>query len=305
MRYLSYAWSLILVFALTACGESATSEAADQDQPEATEESANTGEDEAEAEPLSATAFAEANPTVTTQEITYATDETEMKGYLAYNGEVDGKRPGVLVIHEWWGHNDYARKRAEMLADLGYVALAVDMYGEGQQADHPEDAGKFASAVFSNMDEAKARFAQALSVLKAHPMVDGDKMAAIGYCFGGSVALSMANAGYDLDAVAAFHSGVALPIMPDAETSTKAAVLVANGADDPFISLESVVAWTKAMDEAEIPHEYVSYDDTKHAFTDPGATAKGIEFDLPLAYNEASDRDAWKKLQELLNSAFK
>lgn len=250
-------------------------------------------------------AYAAVAPEVEGQEIEYATSDTKMNGYLAFDSKISGKRPGILVIHEWWGHNEYARRRAEMLADLGYVALAVDMYGEGKKADHPQDAGKFSSAVFANMDEAKARFEQALKTLKAHPMVDGDKIAAIGYCFGGSVALTMANAGYDLDAVAAFHSGVTLPIMPDAEQAFDTKVLVANGAADPFIKAEDVVSWSKAMDAAHADYEYIAYPETKHAFTDPGATAKGATFNLPLEYNEKSDIDSWIKLQELLDKAFK
>ncbi len=139
------------------------------------------------------------------QEISYSTDSTDMKGYLAYDANHDGKRPGVIVIHEWWGHNQYVRDRANKLAELGYVAFALDMYGDGKVASHPEDAGKFSGMVMSNMDEAKARFEAAVASLKANENVDVENIGAIGYCFGGSVALTMANAGYDLEAVAAFH----------------------------------------------------------------------------------------------------
>ncbi len=123
------------------------------------------------------------------EEVSYATDSTEMKGYLAYDANQEGKRPGVLVVHEWWGHNDYTRKRADMLAELGYTALAVDMYGDGKQAMHPEDAGKFSGMVMQNIDLAQARFDAALELLKSQPTVDTEAIAAIGYCFGGSVSL--------------------------------------------------------------------------------------------------------------------
>ncbi|NJO86727.1 MAG: hypothetical protein HC821_01225 [Lewinella sp.] len=195
-------------------------------------------------------------------------------------------------------------RRAEMLAELGYVALAIDMYGEGKTASHPEDAGKFAGMVMSNLPEAKARFEQALRTLKANPLVDGAHIAAIGYCFGGSVALAMANAGYDLDAVAAFHSGLDLPVMPSSETPVQAEILVANGAADPFISTESAAKFSQAMQAAGIQLEYIAYDQAMHAFTDPGADAKGKKFNLPLAYNETADRDSWQKLQALLDRAF-
>ena len=134
------------------------------------------------------------------EEVSYASDSTNLKGYIAYDMNAEGKRPGVLIVHEWWGHNDYVRQRADMLAELGYTAMAVDMYGDGKQAAHPDDAGKFAMSVMSNLPEAEARFHAAMDLLKSHASVDGEKIAAIGYCFGGSVALTMANTGADLDA---------------------------------------------------------------------------------------------------------
>jgi dienelactone hydrolase len=235
-------------------------------------------------------------------EITYATDSTNLKGYIAFDENKKGKRPGVLIVHEWWGHNDYVRHRADSLAKLGYTAIAIDMYGDGKQADHPQDAGKFASSVFANMPEAKARFQAAVDVLKQHESVDTEKLAAIGYCFGGSVALTMANSGMDLDAVAAFHSGVSLPIMPNKDL--KARVLVCNGADDPFISKESVIAFTSAMDSIGAKYEYVSYPNVAHSFTSEEATVNGEKFKLPLEYNAEADQKSWKQLQQLFDEVF-
>ena len=234
--------------------------------------------------------------------VTYATDSTTMKGYIAYNENLTGKRPGILVIHEWWGHNDYVRQRADMLAELGYVALAVDMYGDGKQAAHPDDAGKFAGMVMQNMEEATARFNAALELLKSNPNLDKESIAAIGYCFGGSVALSMANSGSDLDAVAAFHSGVALPVMPS--DKLKAKVLVCNGADDPFTSPESIETYKKQMDSINADYKYVAYPGAVHAFTSKDADELGKKFNLPLAYNKEADEKSWQELQILLNNAF-
>ncbi len=242
-------------------------------------------------------------PSINGSEVTYSTDSTSMNGYIVYDENLEGKRPGILVIHEWWGHNDYTRERANMLAELGYTAIAVDMYGDGKQAEHPEDAGKFSSAVFANLDEARARFEQAIETLKSHESVDGEKIAAIGYCFGGTVALTMASAGYDLDAVAAFHSGVQLPIQPDSGTFT-AKVLVCNGADDPFISPESVDQFKTAMDAIGADYKYIDYEGAVHAFTSKGADELGTKFNLPLAYNEAADKASWEELMQLLNSSF-
>ena len=236
------------------------------------------------------------------EEVTYATDSTNLKGYIAYDINAKDKRPGVLIIHEWWGHNNYVRQRADMLAELGYTALAVDMYGDGKQADHPDDAGKFAMSVMTNLPEATARFDAALKLLKSHESVDAEKIAAIGYCFGGSVALTMANSGADLDAVAAFHSGVKLPVMPT--TKLKAKVLVCNGADDPFISPESVQAFKSALDSINADYKYFAYPGVKHSFTSKEADANGKKFNMPLAYDADADEKSWTSLQELFAEAF-
>ena len=235
-------------------------------------------------------------------EVTYASDSTNLKGYIAYDENKKGKRPGVLIVHEWWGHNDYVRERADMLAELGYTAIAVDMYGDGKQAGHPDDAGKFAMSVMTNLPEATARFNAAIKVLQEHESVDQEKLAAIGYCFGGSVALTMANSGADLDAVAAFHSGVALPVMPNKDL--KARVLVCNGADDPFVSPESITTFKTAMDSIGAPYEYIAYPGVKHSYTSKEADANGEKFKLPLAYNADADQKSWDSLQQLLKDVF-
>ncbi|WP_224490434.1 dienelactone hydrolase family protein [Robertkochia flava] len=236
------------------------------------------------------------------KEITYQSDSTMMKGYMAWNENATEKAPGILVIHEWWGHNDYTRERADMLAELGYVAFAIDMYGEGKQAEHPDEAGKFANMVMSNMDEAEARFNAALELLKQNEHVDPEKIAAIGYCFGGSVALTMANTGADLDAVAAFHSGINLPVPPNDDL--KARVLVCNGAADPMVSAEDVAKFTSAMDSTGVTYEYIAYEDAMHAFTSKAADSLGKTFDLPLAYNEEADRKSWEALKAMLDEVF-
>ena len=151
---------------------------------------------------------AQAAAEIKTVEVSYREGDTVLKGMLAYDDAIEGTRPGVLVVHEWWGQNDYARKRAKMLAELGYTALAVDMYGEGKTAAHPDEAGKFAGAVRRNLPLMKARFLAAREFLDAQPNVDPNKIAAIGYCFGGSVVLEMAIEGVDLAGVASFHGSL-------------------------------------------------------------------------------------------------
>jgi len=236
------------------------------------------------------------------EEVTYNTDTVEMKGYIAYDSNNTDKRPGILVVHEWWGHTDYVRQRADMLAKLGYVALAVDMYGDGQRADHPEDAMKFSGMVMNNMESSRARFQAAYDMLAAHPYVETGAVSAVGYCFGGSLILAFANDGMDLDGVAAFHSGVALPIMPDSNLTAK--VLVQNGGADPFIPEESVTAFKSAMDGAGASYEYVSYPGVMHGYTNPAADEKGAQFELPLAYNQEADEKSWIKLLEFLDGIY-
>lgn len=237
------------------------------------------------------------------KEVEYAAEGTTMEGYLAMPAGQD-KRPAVLVVHEWWGHNEYARKRADMLAELGYVALAVDMYGEGKQADHPKTAGQFAGEVRNNMDMAEKRFEAAMDVLKANPRVQSDHIAAIGYCFGGGIVLEMARRGVDLDGVVSFHGSLGTG-EPAEAGQVKAKVLVYNGADDPFTKPEQVEAFIKEMDAAGVDYEFVNLPGAKHSFTNPGADKFGKQFNLPLEYNAEADAKSWAGMQDFLKEAFK
>ncbi len=237
------------------------------------------------------------------EEVTYEADSISMNGFIAYNAGQAGARPGILVVHEWWGHNDYARKRAKMLAEMGYVALAVDMYGDGLQADHPEDAGKFSSAVFQNLDGAKARFLKAMEVLKANPATDSTKIAAIGYCFGGGVVLHAARFGFPLAGVVSFHGSLDTAT-PAAEGDIKAAILVCHGADDPFVSAESLEGFKKEMADAGANLTFKAYEGAKHSFTNPDADTVGQKFELPLAYNEAADKASWEDMKVFFDGIF-
>ena len=244
-----------------------------------------------------------AGATVQTENIQYTGDGITMHGYLAYDSGTTGKRPGVLVIHEWWGHNEYVRKRAQMLAALGYTAFAVDMYGNGTTTDHPSDAGKFSSAVMSNLDGAKARFLAAMNVLTAHPTVDPTRTAAIGYCFGGGVVLHMARMGVDIDGVASFHGSLRSSIQAPPGAVT-AEVLVLHGADDPFVPQEDVEAFKSEMETAKASYTFIAYPDTVHSFTNPAADSFGQGFNLPLRYNPEADQASWTALQDFFTRIF-
>jgi len=236
------------------------------------------------------------------QEVSYQAGDTVMKGYLAWDDAVQGKRPGILVVHEWWGHNAYVRRRAEMLAALGYTALAVDMYGDGKTAAHPEDAGKFSGAVRKDLPLMKARFEAARRFLDEQPTVDPDRTAAIGYCFGGSVVLEMARTGEDLDGVVSFHGS--LGGLGPVTGEIKARVLVANGADDPFVTAEQIKVFKQDMDAAGANYSFINYPGAKHSFTNPDADKYGEQFGLPLAYNAAADEASWQAMQDFFNLIF-
>lgn len=237
------------------------------------------------------------------EEITYRSGDTQMKGYIAWDNAIAGKRPGILVVHEWWGHNDYARKRADMLAGQGYTALAVDMYGEGKTASHPEDAGKFATEVRNNMDVAEARFTAAMEILASNETVNPDQISAIGYCFGGGVVLAMARRGTDLDLVASFHGSVATD-KPVAKGQVKARLAVFNGAADPMVTAAQIEAFKIEMDNAEVDYLLVNYPNALHAFTNPDADAYAEKFGIPLKYDATADTDSWNQLNKLLREVY-
>lgn len=244
-----------------------------------------------------------AHAEVKTQIIEYKVNGESFTGYLAYDDSVQGKRPGVLVVHEWWGHNDYVRKRAEMLAELGYTAFALDMFGTGKLADHPDEAGKFVQMVTSNIDVAEARFTSAFNLLRNQPTVNPEEIAAIGYCFGGGTALHMARQGMDLEAVVSFHGSLAAKT-PAEDGEVEADLLIFTGAADPMVPAEQVEAFREEMTEANVAFRIYSYPGVKHGFTNPEATEFGERFNLPLAYDAAADADSWNKMREFLDEVF-
>lgn len=238
------------------------------------------------------------------EEITYELDTLNMQGYIAYDENQEGKRPGILVVHEWWGHNEHARNSAEKLAELGYTALAVDMYGDGKQADHPDKAGEFASAVMSNIESAKARFLKAKEVLESHETVNSEQIGAIGYCFGGGVVLHMARFGYNLEGVVSFHGSLGTEY-PAEEGEVQASILVCHGADDPFVPQEQVEAFKQEMDSANVDYEFIAYEGAKHSFTNPQADEYAEKFDMPIAYNEEADEKSWEDMKGFFDRVFK
>src|SRR5689334_10730136 len=238
--------------------------------------------------------------TIQTKEVEYRQGSTVLKGFIAWDDAVSGKRPGVLVVHEWWGLNDHARNQARRLAEAGYVGFALDMYGAGKVTTHPQDAQAFATEATKDPAVVAARFNAALELLKLDPHVDPARIAAIGYCFGGGVVLDMARSGADLSAVVSFHGslGTKNPAQPG---KVKARILVLAGGADPFVPPEQVEAFRKEMQAAGARFDIVTYPGAKHGFTNPDAASYGMP---QLAYDPAADRQSWAAMLKLFHEVF-
>lgn len=241
-----------------------------------------------------------AQAAIKTEDVEYKQDHTTLRGFLAYDDAGPDKRAGILVIHEWWGHNEHARTQARKLAEAGHVGFALDMYGKGKLATHPKDAGAFMDSIMKAPDLMKARFDAALAYLKTRPQVDPARIAAVGYCFGGSVALTMARAGADLKAVATFHAALNPVDGPAARGKVKARLLVQTGGADPFIPSDQVAAFRKEMKEAGTRHEVKVYPAAKHSFTNLDADKAGLP---ALKYDAAVDQESWQTLVAFLKTA--
>ncbi len=240
---------------------------------------------------------------IQSEKVSYKAGDRELTGYIVYDDAISGKRPGVIVVHEWWGHDAYARERADMLAAEGYTAFALDMYGTGRLADHPKDAGTMAKEVIATKGVMHERFIAAHELLKRHATVDPSRIAALGYCFGGNVVLDMARKGVDLRAVAAYHASLTQTI-PATPGTIKAKVRVFNGADDPFIKPDKLATLKEGMKTAGADFEYINYPGVTHSFTSKRATEKGKKFSLPLKYDADADADSWAKTLDLLKGVF-
>jgi dienelactone hydrolase len=237
------------------------------------------------------------------REVEYTDGATTMRGFLVYDDQQEGLRPGVIVVHEWWGLNEYARGRARELAKEGYIALAVDMYGEGRQAEHPNDARLFATEVMKNKAVGVSRFRAGRAFLEQQPQTDPARLAAIGYCFGGAVVLHMARIGEDLRLVASFHGSLGTD-SPARPREVRARVLVYHGGADTLVPASDVAAFEKEMQLAEADFRVIVYPDAPHSFTVPEADAKAAEFNLPIGYNEEADRASWSDFLANLREVF-
>lgn len=236
-----------------------------------------------------------------TETIEYKEGGAVLEGYLAYDDSVKGTRPGVLVIHEWWGLNPYVKKRAEQLAELGYIAFAADIYGKGIMAKTPEEAGKLAGMYRSDRQLLRSRVKAGLEVLKKQAPTDTKKVAAIGYCFGGTTVLELARSGADIAGVVSFHGGLATPTPQDAK-NIKAKVLALHGADDPYVKEQEVLAFEDEMRKGGVDWQLNIYSGAVHGFTNPD---NGNDNSKGAAYNEKADKRSWEAMKLFFAEIFR
>jgi dienelactone hydrolase len=237
---------------------------------------------------------------VVTVRVEYKQGDTKLSGWLAYDDSVKEVRPGVIVFPEWWGMTDYPKMRATQLAKLGYVALAADMYGDGKTTDDATEAGKLSSAVYADPKMEVARATAALDQLKTSPKVDASRIAAIGYCFGGKVALDLARGGANLTAIVSFHGNLATD-HPENASNIKGKVMVCTGAEDSFVPPAQVAGFEDEMRKAKVDWQVISYGGAHHAFTNPDADRHKID---NISYNAAADRRSWEAMKSLFTEAF-
>jgi dienelactone hydrolase len=227
--------------------------------------------------------------------VAYNAGDASLKGYVAYDENKKGARPIVLVVHEWWGLTDYPRTRAKQLAEMGYFAMAVDMYGDGKLADNPKDAEAAATPFYQNPQMAKARLDAALAKAKTYAQADSTQTVAIGYCFGGTMVLNYAKLGAPVAGVVSFHGGLAgVP----SQKGTKAEFLICHGGADGFVPQPQVDGFKKSMDSAALSYTFKTYDGATHAFTNPKADEYNKKFGLPINYNGKADTASWNDMKD-------
>lgn len=238
----------------------------------------------------------------TTEEVSYDIDGKTHKSFVAYQGDADQVKPVVMVLPEWWGVTDYTKKRARKLAELGYFAMVVDYYGEGKTVDNPEEAAQLSGEFYKVPINARLKFDKAKAQLLKFDNADYNKIAVIGYCFGGAQALNMARLEDDLKGVVSFHGNLMTGIKPK---NNDVKILVCNGQADTFVPAEEIAAFKKQMDSAKIDYKFIDYPNALHSFTNPEATAIGEKYNIKVAYNKEADEKSWNDMKTFLTEIFK
>ncbi len=238
------------------------------------------------------------------ENVSYIADTTALNGFVVYDETIKTKMPVVLVVHEWWGLNDYAKSRARQLAQLGYLAIAVDLYGNNQTADNPEGASLLSGPIYDNPKMAKKRFDAAIAKIKTYSVADTTQMAAIGYCFGGAMVLNFARLGEkELKGIVSFHGN--LKGVPISKNILHNKILVCNGEADKFVSPEEISTFKRQMDSIKANYTFKSYPNATHAFSNPASSSVGKQFNIPIEYNAQADSNSWNDMKAFFGTIFK
>lgn len=237
---------------------------------------------------------------VRTREVEYRHGDTVLEGFMAWDDSLEGRRPGVLIVHQWMGLTEYERTRAGQLASLGYVAFAVDVYGKGVRPADTSEASTFAGTYKKDRTLLRARVAAGLETLRSSELVDPKRIAAIGYCFGGTAVLELARSGADVAGVVSFHGGLDSP-EPEDGRSIKAKLLILHGANDPFVPAEDIAAFQQELRDAGVDWQMVYYSGAVHSFTQKAA---GDDPSRGAAYDERADRRSWQAMRALFDEIF-
>ncbi len=237
---------------------------------------------------------------IITKDIEYTSGGNIMQGYIAYDNSISGKMPGIVIVHQWKGLGEYEKMRARMLAESGYFAMAVDVYGKGIRPSSPEEASKEAGKYYADRNLLRERITSGLDEMLKQPQVDPTKTAAIGYCFGGSGVIELARSGAGIDGVVSFHGGLKSGGTNDA-SNIKASMMILHGADDPFISPEDKASFQKEMADAKVDMVFVEYSGSVHSFTDKNA---GNDNSKGAAYNENADKRSWIAMKQFFEEIF-
>jgi len=246
-----------------------------------------------------------ANAEIKEVPVTYSDGTTTMKGFIVYDDASTAKRPGIIMVHEWWGITPHIHTEAKKYAAQGYTAFIADMFGDAKTADNPKDAGALSGGVMKDPKAMESRFNAAKAELSKHATVNPQRIGAVGYCFGGAVVINMARTGADLKAVAGFHASLGLNTPPPAAGTIKAKILILNGADDPFVKREQYDTLKKELDAAKANYQIIEYPGAVHAFTNPEATALGEKFKLPLKYDANADQGSKAEAAKLFAATLK
>ena len=239
---------------------------------------------------------------IVVKETTYSSEGKNFKSYVAYDASKKGKLPVVMIVPEWWGVNDYAKYRAKKIAELGYFAMVVDMYGDGKSVETPQEAQELATPFYQNAVLAKQNFDVATAHVKTFKNANSGKIAAIGYCFGGAMVLNMARQNPDLKGVVSFHGNLMTGVKP---IHNNVKILVCNGAADNFVPEKEIEEFKKEMTDNKFDYQFINYPNAVHAFTNPNSTAVGKKFNMNIAYNKSADVKSWQEMKTFLAKIFK